>query len=324
MKIPMQIIFIGIIQLILSCKPGPKDHVKLEDCPEKVEVFGPDFISTGMYERDIAISPEGDEIIFTLSNYKQTKRCLVSIKRTTGIWGEKRILSFSGQHEDIEPFFSPDGQKLLFVSNRPIFSDTTRNDYNIWISEKGGDIWQNPKPLSELINTDSDEFYPSMGSTSNLYFTTTRSDGVGKEDIFFSELKDGMYQAPKPLDTGVNSEAYEFNAYINPDEDLIIFGSYGRPYELGGGDLYFSTKDENGYWSMARNMGPLINSSKLDYCPFIDYPRGNFYFTSDRTIDENTIFLTIEDFIKDSNGLNNGMGNIYRIGLEQLKMDEFL
>ncbi len=129
-----------------------------------------------------------------------------------------------------------------------------------------------------------------------------------------------MYQDPIPLDTGVNSEVYEFNAYINPEENLIIFGSYGRPDELGGGDLYFSKKDEKGHWSVAKNMGSLINSDKLDYCPFIDYPRGNFYFTSDRTTDENNTFSSVEDFIKDSNGLNNGMGNIYRIGLEHLDL----
>ncbi len=180
MRITILIIYISIIQLFLCCTPETKDFIKLEHSPEKVEVFGPDIISTGMYERDIAISPDGDEIIFTLSNYKQTKRCLVSIKRTAGIWGEKQMLSFSGQYQDIEPYFSPDGQKLLFVSNRPIFYDTSRSDYNIWISEKVGDIWENPEPLDELINTESDEFYPSMGNTGNLYFTATRNDGLGK------------------------------------------------------------------------------------------------------------------------------------------------
>jgi hypothetical protein len=38
----------------------------------------------------------------------------------------------------------------------------------------------------------------------------------------------------------VNSKGYDFNAFIDPDENYIIFSSYKRPDDLGGGDLYYS------------------------------------------------------------------------------------
>jgi hypothetical protein len=64
-------------------------------------------------------------------------------------------------------------------------------------------------------------------------------------------------------------------------------------------------------------MGAPFYSSKLDYCPFVDYPRGNFYFTSERTIDHKT--STVEDFIEIANMPGNGLGDLYRIGYEQVQ-----
>ena len=41
-----------------------------------------------------------------------------------------------------------------------------------------------PVPLNENINTSGDEFYPSLASNGNLYFTATKEEGIGREDIY--------------------------------------------------------------------------------------------------------------------------------------------
>ena len=64
-----------------SCKTDSITIFDLELNPEQLEVFGQDYISTPLYERDIAISPEGDQLVYTLGDYKQTIRSLVSIKK---------------------------------------------------------------------------------------------------------------------------------------------------------------------------------------------------------------------------------------------------
>lgn len=288
-----------------------------------MKLLGPNFISTDLYERDIAIAPDGREIIYSLGNYKQTLRSLVGIKESNGNWDEKQILPFSGIYNDIEPFFSVDGKKLYFASNRPIKTTTTRTDYNIWVVKKVNDSWAEPRPLDTIINTENDEFYPSVSKNGTLYFTATREDGVGREDIFYSSIINDKYQKPIALDTTINSSLFEFNAYISPEEDLIIFSSFGREDDLGGGDLYNSQKDDIGNWTKAKNMGPSINSDKLDYCPFIDYPRGNFYFTSERVgKPSNKRFETVKELEKESNRILNGMGNNYSVGLETINLNE--
>jgi Tol biopolymer transport system component len=322
------IIFASIIAIFLfeSCHTSENktdnNVINLQETAEIVSIFGKDIVSTPLYERDIAISQKMDEIIYTIGDYKQNKRCLAIIRQINGNWTKPALLNISGKYQDIEPFFSYDAKKLYFASDRPIYGDSCRCDYNIWVSNRTeqGD-WTTPTPLDSIINTRGDEFFPSISKNGNLYFTATRTNGIGREDIFRSELKENVYQSPEPLSNEINTIFYEFNAYISPDEDYIIFSSSGRDDEFGGGDLYMSKKDENGKWKNAINLGEQINSDKLDYCPFVDSRSLNFYFTSDR-VGKQTEIKSLNDLIIYANRIENGFGNIYRINFNKLMQNK--
>lgn len=309
--------------LLFSChsdKTEPKKEytIDIQSSTDSLMLFGEHIISTPLYERDLAIHPQGDEIIYTLGDYKQSKRALVVLKKTNDVWGNPEIINISGQYQDIEPFYTNDGNRLYFASNRPIYNDTSRSDYNIWFSDKTGDQWSEPKALDSIINTKGDEFFPSLSENGNLYFTATRANGIGREDIFRAEFVDNTFKSPEPLPTEINSVVFEFNAYISPKEDCIIFSSFGRKDGFGGGDLYISTKDSSGNWSPSKNLGPLINSKKLDFCPFVDWNHQNFYFSSERTIPNNRELKTIDDIKQTANATVNGFGNIYKISLNKI------
>ena len=74
----------------------------------------------------------------------------------------------------------------------------------------------------------------------------------------------------------------EFNAFVDPEERFIYFGSFGRSDGLGGGDIYRSNKS-GGDWLAGVNLGSSVNSRDLDYSPFVS-PDGVFlFFTSERS-----------------------------------------
>jgi len=293
--------------------------IDIQNTANDLKLFGENVISTPLYERDLAISPEGDELIYTLGDYKQNKRCLIVIKQINGNWTNPEIINISGKYQDIEPFYSNKGNRLYFASNRPIYNDKTRDDFNIWYSDRIDGIWIEPVALDSTINTKGDEFFPSISDKGNLFFTATRDNGIGREDIFISEFIAGEFQLPKPLPVEINSQLFEFNAYVSPDEKLIVFSSFGRSDGFGGGDLYISRKDSAGDWTKAKNLGELINSNKLDYCPFIDWKSRNFYFTSERIAHDNKKIENISQLKEISNSPLNGFGNIYKIGIDKLE-----
>lgn len=109
------IFLLSLISITTSCKKDSGPIVELDVISDTIQLVAPGVISTALYERDFAISPKGDEIIFTRGDFRQHYRCLIQIRKRNGEWQEARILPFSGTFQDIEPFISPDGQTLFFA-----------------------------------------------------------------------------------------------------------------------------------------------------------------------------------------------------------------
>jgi Tol biopolymer transport system component len=152
-----------------------------------------------------------------------------------------------------------------------------------------------------------------------LYYTAQYSNGIGKEDIFVSAFYNGKYQAPQPVDTAVNSPLWEFNAFVSPDESYILFSSCGRKDDNGGCDLYMSLKDDSGQWKPAVNL-KAINSSALDYCPFVSFDRKTLYFTSTRHAmpsfrPKPLDFKAIQKLMRQS---QNSSSNIYYVDFQKI------
>jgi tricorn protease-like protein len=289
-------------------------RISLSSPPQQLELFAEGSVSTYMNERDFAISPDGSELYYTVSTPKSSFQTIVFVRRIKeGEWSNPEIVSFAGSYSDLEPAFSADGKTLFFSSNRPVEGSAVK-DFDIWKVTRIGKGWSNPVRLGAPVNTKADEFYPSIARNGNLYFTAQYSRGIGKEDIYISNVKDDVYQEPVVLDSAINSKLYEFNAYVSPDENYILFTSYGRKDDTGGGDLYISVK-ENGKWKPATNLKEL-NSAQLDYCPYVS-PDGKILFLTSERHSLPVSFLTGKaafDIVKNAYTKTlNSTGNIYWI-----------
>ena len=110
-------------------------------------------------------------------------------QKINGKWTTPEVASFSGLYSDLEPAFSPDGSKLYFVSNRPLQQQGEKKDYDTWYVKKEKGQWQNPINPGSPVNSEQDEFYPSVTKNGNIYFTRA-ADGR-EEDIFLCRFTDG-------------------------------------------------------------------------------------------------------------------------------------
>ncbi|TJY34105.1 TolB family protein [Pontimicrobium aquaticum] len=264
--------------------------------------------------RDFTMSNNETEAYVSAQSNLEEKSVIVRITKENGIWNKVDIASFSGKYRDLEPFLSPDNLKLFFVSNRPLTSEGELKDVDIWYVERAttSSDWSEPKNIGAPINTEADEFYPSVAKNGNLYFTSVGHDAMGEDDIFVSEFKNGKYSKPVPLKGGVNTKSYEYNSFISPNEDYLIFGGYARKDGLGSGDLYVSFKNDDNTWTQAKNMGDQINSKFMDFCPFVTNSGTQLYFTSRRSnIDANKSIKSAKNLLNTFNGYENGFSRIY-------------
>ncbi|PQV47378.1 WD40 repeat protein [Jejuia pallidilutea] len=285
---------------------------------ENIKPVLPEIVTQFPNVRDIAISPKGDEVLFTAQNVLGTLSAIVEVKKQGNVWGPPQIASFSGQYFDLEPYFGKDGLTLYFASTRPNKNTSEHSkNFDIWYvtRQNVNGKWTEPINMGSPINTEHGEFYSSIADNGNFYFTRDNPSLKRKDDIYVSELKKGSYTEPKPLPDTINSEGYEYNAFIAPDESYLIFGAYNRNDGLGSGDLYISYKAKSG-WSNAQNMGSSINSDKMDYCPFVK--NNVLYFTSkrDHTNTEFDTPLSVTELLEEFNTYENGQSRLYKTNLE--------
>lgn len=310
-----KLLLVALIISIVSCKESTLPVTQNEATAENA--FLPKVMNQFPRVRDLAISPDGKEIYFSTESYRQDFAAIMVIKKADGNEAKPQVVSFSGKYRDIEPHFSQDGKKLFFASNRPKnASDTAPADYDIYVVERNGSGWGEPKNLGLPINTEKNEFYPSVTTYGDLYFTAQYDQCLGREDIYVARW-DGTssYDAIECLGPGINSPYYEFNAFVDPNDEYIIFTAYGRPDDMGGGDLYISYRDKNGNWGGSVNMGPEINTPGLDFCPFVDNEGKYLYYTSDYS-EVRKFYTEALDYSKLKEELfqyKNGLGKIYKV-----------
>ena len=307
-------IFVMICNLAFT-----QSKIDFHNLPDEPTLLAEGIISTPINERDFALSPDGNELYFTISTPQSSFQTIVFCQKDkAGNWSTPEVVSFAGNFSDLEPAFSADGKKLYFASNRPLEGDQPK-DFDIWVTERIGKSWSKPKNLGVPVNTELDEFYPSIAKSGNLYFTAQYKEGVGREDIFMAPWKNGNYEKPMALDTAVNSKGFEFNAYVDPDEKFILFTGYGRKDDTGRGDLYLSVKDDRGKWAPSKNV-KFLNSSKLDYCPYVSPDKKILFFTSERSalpvsFESKTTYDQIQ---KINQKILNGAGNIYWVSFDKV------
>lgn len=266
--------------------------------------------------RDFAMNRWGTEVYFSVQSAGSEISAIVWCKKNKkGKWSEPEVLNFSGKFNDLEPFLSWDNTRLYFVSNRPLDRlGKQAKDFDIWFCERNpAGNWSEPKNMGAPVNTSENEFYPSVTKNGNLYFTNDGKRSKGKDDIFVCKMTDGKYCSPISISDSINTEGYEFNAFVSADESYIIFTGYNKPDGMGSGDLHISYRNTDGTWTKAKNMGE-VNSKQMDYCPFVDAEKNTLYFTSKRnnTPQEFEKNLTTEELLDAINIYANGQSRLYK------------
>lgn len=307
-----------------ECKfPELKGEYLGQELPgDSAVLFAPGIVSTGMADRDISITPDGKEIYFCKSIGDHKFTTIFVTKQINNKWTKPEVFEFckNPKYSYLEPHISPDGQNLFFASNMPV-NDSVQASSDIWVCERNGDHWENPFNLGKPINSDENEFFPSVTKDGTLYFTRPDPE-TGREHIYRSKFVDEKYSEPEKLNEKVNCGMARFNALISPNEDFIIVPVWGMEDSYGGTDYYIVFRNENDTWSEPVNMGPVINSDDLREWSASFSPDGKYlFFMSSKGMNEENqpSELTFETFEILNNSPQNGYSDIYWVNTNFIK-----
>lgn len=286
-----------LIPIMLVACGGPSDETEFprltgdylgqHEPGDDPAVFAPGIVSTGLATRDMAISPEGDEIYFCANVGGFSYSAILVSRRVDGRWTEPEVAPFSGDPAvmDIEPAISPDGERFYFMSTR---GDSARGieagNQDIWAMDREGEAWGEPYNLGPPVNSELAEYFPSITSDGTLYFT--RESGTEADGIYRSRYRDGAFQEPERLPESVNAGRARFNATVAPDESFLIVPIFGLEDSFGGTDYYVCFRDEDDRWTGPFHLDERMNSEgRQEYSAALSPDGRLLFFMSDRKLE---------------------------------------
>lgn len=194
--------------------------------------------------------------------------------------------SFNQEGSDFGPVFLND--QLIFVSDRndkasvkKRFSWNNRPFLDLFIlrEDKFGKLYG--ERIGGKINTNLHEgpgSFTSDGTT--FYFTRNQetSDGTRKLEILSSNWSEGEWT--DPVGFVHNSTAYSTGHPAVSADDQFLFFASDMEGSVGGTDIWYCTKMDDGTWSAPANAGTEINTTANELFPSCDRD-GYLYFASD-------------------------------------------
>jgi outer membrane protein OmpA-like peptidoglycan-associated protein/tetratricopeptide (TPR) repeat protein len=178
--------------------------------------------------------------------------------------------------DEVFPFLSND-QMLLFFTQRNI----NKNDENLLYSQWDNGKWRKGNSVGAAFNTSSPEGMSTFVRDGKLmYFTACQRESVmGYCDIWEAQIENTTIRNVKALNGDANSDRWESQPSISCDGTTLYFASK-REGGYGGTDIWYSTRDADGYWSRPKNLGPRINTTLDEEAPFITNDGKALYFSS--------------------------------------------
>jgi len=193
-------------------------------------------------------------------------------------WSEPEKLSVTinyAPYGSETPFIhvSPEGREFLyFSSGRP---PNVSSYYDLFVSEKINDVWQEPENLWTL-NTYYRDQCPSLTADGNEIYYTSQRPTESDRDIWVSE-KDTLDNWKPPEKVNISSQYEEGSPSVSAD-GLILYFSSNRPGSLGGRDIYVTRRESRSSpWSVPENIVE-INTSGYESNPSISSDNLTLYF----------------------------------------------
>lgn len=272
------------------------------------QLFAPGILSTPYSEWSTSFTPDGQTVYSAQGGAYWT---IIFSQKVKGQWTKPRVAAFSGRYNDTDPFVAPDGNRLFFVSNRPLPGmppDIPLKQASLWyVNRLSPDSWGAPQHLDSAINLAGVANYaPSVSSKGTLFYCSRRKELKGMQS-FYTRWQDDHYGMPQQLI--IKGAAEIQDPFIAPDESYLVF--------LNGKDLFISFKN-NGEWSEAQNLGPAVNNGDNNSSPHVSGDGKTLYYSSGRVKglykrDLSKPALNYDQLVRENSGPFNSDSNILMI-----------
>lgn len=178
-------------------------------------------------------------------------------------WSVPQPISFSDdRYSDSDPWLTPDGRTLFFISDRPAPGRAAeRTDYDIWRSDLTDNGWSVPVHLGATVNSPGQELGPELHG-GILYFSAAKKSGLGGLDIYQARSSGHSFESPELLEGGINTAASESDFTLRHDGKAAMFWR-----SRGERGLLYIVHRHGDAWSEPVELPATINVGPFNFTP---------------------------------------------------------
>jgi hypothetical protein len=223
---------------------------------------------------DYNLSYDGAErsLVFARSEADFEKAHIFYSEKRGRDWARPAPISFTDErYSDTDPWLTPDGKTLYFISNRPTPAEPAKKDLDIWRSQKVGRGWSAPEHLGEAVNSAG----PELGVEFHngiLYFASARKGGQGGLDIYTSRLGPKGFEQPQPIAGPFNTKESDSDFTLSRDGSMAAFWR-------GAGVIHVAKRSGKG-WSTPVALPASINIGAFNFTPSFSRDGKRLWFAS--------------------------------------------
>ena len=241
----------------------------------EVEIFAPGIVSIEEgKEYKITFSPDLQEVFFTRRTPNGRNDRIWYTRLENGTLTIPELASFAYDSLEMDPSFTPDGNRVYYNSWRPLpGEDALSGRSNVWFVDRIESGWSEPQFLGPPIN-DYRPVYFSFADDNTLYFTNSNP-----REIWYAEWVDGQYAEAQRLPDEINDLPNVAHPAVAPDESYIVVDSYDRRGGALVGSLYVSFRKPDGSWTEAVSLADALSATETDiYASARITPDGRYLF----------------------------------------------
>jgi len=167
--------------------------------------------------------------------------------------------------EDV-PLISADGKRIYDMARRPLPGQKADGSEHIWVAERTGDAWGEPRPLDPAVDAPPHHWQFAVDPDGSIYFS---SNWKGARGLFVSRLVNGRQGDPMAMGPPLNTTGSEAMPFVARDGRYLLFS---RNF-----DIYVSVRGPDGAWMEPVPLPSPVNTPDMEICPVVS-PDGRYLF----------------------------------------------
>jgi hypothetical protein len=193
--------------------------------------------------------------------------------------------SVNSGYSDYNAVVPADESSIIFTSSRPTSNNAQpgpNGEYHSYIyisSRKSDTTWTTAKMFDKALNGMMDNMSAYIAPDGQQMLVYGTNDNGSNIMVSFPG-EDGHWEMPKDPGGDINTPAEGTNSCLSSDGNTLYFVSE-RPDGYGGKDIWRCVKLPNGKWSLAVNLGNVINTPYNEESPYMHVDGRTFFFSSE-------------------------------------------